>query len=38
MTGAPATVSSQVGAEFTALGDYISGINLELDGERILQT
>ena len=39
MTGTPATASSQVGAEFTALGDYISGINLELvDGERILQT
>ena len=39
MTGAPATASSQVGGEFTAHGDYISGINLELvDGERILQT
>jgi hypothetical protein len=39
MTGAPATASSQVGGEFTAHGDYISGINLELvDGERVLQT
>ena len=39
MTGGPATASSEVGGEFTAHGDYIWGINLELvDGERILQT
>lgn len=39
MTGSSATASTEVAGKFTAHGDYIWGINLELvDGERILQT
>jgi len=39
MTGGDANVSDQVGAEFSAWGDYITGRNLELvPGERIVQS
>lgn len=37
-TGAPAKMSKTVGGKFTAYGDYISGVNLDLkENERIVQ-
>ena len=37
-TGAPAKISSKVGGEFTAWGDYIHGVNVELvPGKKIVQ-
>jgi uncharacterized protein YndB with AHSA1/START domain len=39
MTGSPATVSAQVGGEFSAWDGYIHGKNLELRrGTRIVQS
>ena len=39
MTGAEATASNQVGAEFSAWGGYIRGANVELvSGRRIVQS
>ena len=38
-TGRPASISQEVGGRFTAYGDFISGINLELvPDERIIQS
>jgi Activator of HSP90 ATPase len=39
MTGGPANMSSELGAEFSAWDEYITGRNLELvPGERIVQS